>query len=81
VVRSSRRSYTGVCVIGAEPQGDLVLISVTANPDIESRSATQLCRHSTDISSTLQLVADFLREIGAENCTISRPMCAIDLMG
>ena len=65
---TSRRSYTGVCVIRAELQGDLMLISVTTNPDIEGRSATRLVDHATDIASTLGLVADFLREVANNVC-------------
>jgi hypothetical protein len=67
LARTSRRPYTGVCVIRAEPQGDIMLISVTASPDIESRPATRLCSHSTDIASTMRLVEDFLREVAARN--------------
>ena len=64
-----RPRYTGVCVVRAEPQGDVLLISVTAKPDIEVRTPVRLSRHSTDITATLDLVAAFLREVAALNAS------------
>ena len=62
---TERRSHTGVCVVRAETQDERLLITVTSNPDIETRSYTRLSRHSKDVSTTLGLVADFLDEVVA----------------
>jgi hypothetical protein len=62
---TSQLSYTGVCVIRAEPQEEIMLISVT-NPDIVSRPAARVCAYSTDVASAV-LVEDFSREVAAKN--------------
>jgi hypothetical protein len=67
MTRSSarQRSHTGVCVVRAETQDQRLLITVTSNPDIETRSLTRLSRHAKDVPGTLGLVADFLDEVAA----------------
>lgn len=58
---------TGVCVVRAEPQDDLLLVSVTANTDVEHRGPTRLYGHAMDEAATLDLVARFLREMADQN--------------
>jgi hypothetical protein len=56
-----------VCVVRAEPQGDNLLISVSANTDIEHRTPTKLYGNTTDVARTLDLVAQFLTEVAVRN--------------
>lgn len=58
---------TGVCVVRAEPQDDVLLVSVTANTDVEHRGLTRLYGHAVDEEATLELVARFLREMAEQN--------------
>jgi hypothetical protein len=51
--------------VRAETQDERLLITVTSNPDIETRSLTRLSRYAKDLPATLGLVADFLDEVAA----------------
>ncbi|MEU5952096.1 hypothetical protein [Streptomyces sp. NPDC047525] len=50
---------TGVCLVRIENQGDINLIKMRWNPDIEQAS-TERVRSCTDVETAVEAVRDFL---------------------
>lgn len=56
-----RRAPTGVCVVRVEPQaGQGVLISITADPDIEAHITPRQTWHFREVAPAVEVVEAFL---------------------